>query len=85
MLYVKLVSVVNRLVLNWVEQKELRGLASDDRLYGEIAEPGWKLMDFNNNFKCRMGGEDLSHVQFNSMLWNLQPIVKGPGRKRTHT
>ena len=75
MLYVKLVSVVNRLVLNWVEQKELRGLASDDRLYGEIAD----------NFKCRMGGEDLSHVQFNSMLWNLQPIVKGPGRKRTHT
>ena len=51
-LYVNLVSVVDCSVLNWVEQKEeLRGLASDDRLFGEIAEPGWILMDFNNNFK----------------------------------
>ena len=61
-LYVKLVSVVDCSVLNWVEQKELRGLASDDRLFGRIAEPGWVLMDFNNNFKCRMGRKDLSHV-----------------------
>ena len=33
-------------------------------------------MDFNNNFKCRMGREDLSHVQFNPKLWNLRPVVK---------
>ena len=33
-LYVNLVSVVDRSVLNWVEQSELRGLASDDRLLG---------------------------------------------------
>ena len=39
-LYVNLVSVVDCSVLNWVEQKELRGLASDDRLFGKIAEPG---------------------------------------------
>ena len=32
-------------------------------------------MDFNNNFKCRMGREDLSHVQFNPKLWNLRPVV----------
>ena len=32
-LYVNLVSVVDCSVLNWVEQKELRGLASDDRLF----------------------------------------------------
>ena len=51
-LYVNLVSVVDCSVLNWVEQKELRGLASDDRLFGRIADPGWVLMD-------------LSHVQFN--------------------
>ena len=37
------------------------------------------LMDFNNNFKCRMGCEDLSHVQFNSKLWNLRPVVKDSG------
>ena len=30
--YVNIVSVVDCFVLNWVEQKELRGLASDDRL-----------------------------------------------------
>ena len=61
-LYVNLVSVVDCSVLNWVEQSELRRLASDDRLFGRIAQPGWVLMDFNNHFKCRMGREDLSHI-----------------------
>ena len=78
-LYVNLVSVVDCSVLNWVEQRELRGLASDDRLFGRIAEPGWVLMDFNDNFKCRMGREDLSHIQFNPQLWNLRPVVKDSG------
>ena len=73
------VTIVDCSVLNWVEQKELRGLASDDRLFGRIAEPGWVLMDFNNNFKCRMGREDLSHVQFNPKLWNLRPVAKDSG------
>ena len=72
-------SVVDCSVLNWVEQKELRGLASDDRLFGRVAELGWMLMDFNNNSKCRMGGEDLSHIQFNPKLWNLRPVVKDSG------
>ena len=45
-------------------------------LFGRIAEPGWVLMDFNNHFKCRMGREDLSHIQFNPKLWNLRPVVK---------
>ena len=40
MLYVNLVSVVDCSVLNWVEHKELRGLASNDRLFGRIAETG---------------------------------------------
>ena len=78
-LYVNLVSVVDCSVLNWVEQKELRGLASNDRLFGRIAEPGWMLMDFNNNFKCRMGREGLSHVQFKPKLWNLRLVVKDSG------
>ena len=77
--YVNLVSVVDCSVLNWVEQRELRGLASDDRLFGRIAEQGWVLMDFNNNFKCRMGRKDLSHIQFNPKLWNLRPVVKESG------
>ena len=66
-------------MLNWVEQRELRGLASDDRLFGRIAEPGWVLMDFNNHFKCRMGREDLSQIQFNPKLWNLRPVVEDTG------
>ena len=70
-LYVTLVSVVDCSVLNWVEQKGLRGQESDDRLFGRIAEPGWILMDFNNSFKCRMGDVDDSHIQFNPKLWNL--------------
>ena len=53
-LYVNLVSVVDCSVLNWVEQKKLRGLASDDRLFGRKPEPGWMLMDFNNNFKLEL-------------------------------
>ena len=62
-LYVNLVSVVDCSVLNWVEQRPL---------FGRIAEPVWVLMDFNNHFKCRMGREDLSHIQFNPKLWNLR-------------
>ena len=77
--YVNLVSVVNCSVLNWVEQKQLRDLASNGRLIGRIAEPGWMLMDFNNNFKCRMGREDLSHVQLNPKLWNQRPVVMVSG------
>ena len=38
-LSVNLVSVVDCSDLNWVEQKELRGVASDDRLFGRKAEP----------------------------------------------
>ena len=75
--YVNLVSVVDCSVLNWVEQGELRRLASDNRLFGKISDPGWVLMDLNNSFKCRMGGEDLANVQFNPKLWNLRPIIKG--------
>ena len=74
-LSVNLVSVVDCSVLNWVKHKELRALASDDRLFGRVAEAGWVLMDFNNNFKCRMIREDLSHDQFNPKLWNLLPVV----------
>ena len=37
------------------------------------------LMDFNNNFKCQMGREELSHVQFNPRLWYLRPVVKDSG------
>ena len=37
------------------------------------------MMDFNNNFKCRIGSEDLCHVQFNPKLWNLRPVVKNSG------
>ena len=66
-------------MLNSVEQKEMRGLASDDRLLGRKAELGWMLMDFNINFKGRMGGEELTHVQFNPKLWNLRPVVKNSG------
>ena len=70
-MYLNLVSLVDCSVLNWVEQKELRGLCSEDRSFGRIAEPGWILMDFNNSFRCRMGDVDLSHIQFNPKLWNF--------------
>ena len=71
-LYVNLVSVVDCSVLNWVEQRELRRLAIDDRLFGKISQPGLVLLDLNNSFK-----EDLANVQINSKLWNLRPIIRG--------
>ena len=75
-LYVNIVSVVDCSKLNWVEQKELRGLASEDLLFGRIAEPCWVLMDLNNSFKCRMVGENFSNVQINPKLWILRPIIR---------
>ena len=66
-------------MLNWVDHKGLRGLASNDRLFGRLAETVWMLMDFKNNFNCRMGGEDFFHVQFNHKLSNLRPVVKDSG------
>ena len=53
-LYVKLVSVEHCFVLNWVKQKDLRGLVSDGRFLGTIAEPGWMLIGFYNNFKVEL-------------------------------
>ena len=35
------------------------------------------VMHLNNSFKCRMGEENLSNIQFNSKLWNLPPIIRG--------
>ena len=64
-------------MLNWEKKRELRRLASDDRLFGKISEPGWVLMDMNDRFKCRMGGEDLSNVQFSPRLWNMRPLIRG--------
>ena len=66
-------------MLNLLEQKKLTGLASEDRLFGRIADAGWILMDFNNSFKCRMGNKYLSHIQFNTKLSNLRPVVKDTG------
>ena len=77
--YVNLIAVEECSVVNWVEQKKLRGLTSDERLFGRVAEPGWMLMDFNDNLKCRMGGDDLSHIQLNPKRWNLRPVVKDSG------
>ena len=37
-------------MLNWVEQRELSGLASDHRIVGKISEPSRVLMDLNNSF-----------------------------------
>ena len=76
-LYVNHVSVVDCSVPKWVEQREQRRLAKDDRLFVKTSEPGWVLMDLNNSFKCRMGGKNLANVQFNPTLWNLQPIIRG--------
>ena len=68
-LYVNLVPVVDFSVLNWVEERELRGLAAEDRLFGRIPEPGRESMDLNNSLKCRMAGENLSNVKENQDTW----------------
>ena len=45
-------------VWDWVVQQELRRYASDDRLFGRVAGPGWMLMNSKKHFKCGMVGED---------------------------
>ena len=81
-------------MLKWVKQKELRGLASDDRLFGRIAERGWMLMDFNNIFKCQMGrlsekcvkreGVSRGHDVTTDAISEHDVIGKFPGRYFGH-
>ena len=83
-LYVNLVSVLDCSVLNWVEQKELRGLASDDRLFGRIADPGdapsaghvqfkWNLRpvvkDSGEAMWVPLLPEAYAHVKENQQAW----------------
>ena len=58
-MYVNLVSGKDYSGLNWVEQRELKELASGDGSFGRIAERGLVLMDLNYSFHCRMGGDNL--------------------------
>ena len=53
-LHVNLVSVVDCSVLNLVEERELRRMARENRLFGRIAQPGCVLMYLSNCSKCRM-------------------------------
>ena len=55
---VNLVSVVDCSVLNWVEQKELRGLVSDDRLFDSGAAMRVSLLP-----------EAYAHVKENQQAW----------------
>ena len=76
-LYVNLVSVLGCSVLNWVvEQRELRRMASEDRIFGRIAEPGLVLMDLNNSFKCRMGSFRTSNSTISSGIYEQSPRVR---------
>ena len=64
-------------MLNWVvEQRELRRMASEDRIFGRIAEPGLVLMDLNNSFKCRMGSFRTSNSTISSGIYEQSPRVR---------
>ena len=81
-LCVNLVSVVDCSVLIWAEQQELRRMSSDGTPFRRIAQPDWMVMDFNNSFKCHIGGEEPYHVHSNPKLWNLQLIVNDSGEAK---
>ena len=52
-LYVNLVSVADCSVLNWVEQRELRRLASQDRLFGRLDADGFQQQLLMSNGRRR--------------------------------
>ena len=52
-LYVNLVSVADFSVLKWVEQRELRRLASQDRLFGRLDADGFQQQLLMSNGRRR--------------------------------
>ena len=78
-LHLNLISAVAGKALNWFEQHALREMMSEDLLFAKISEPQMTVINFDDNFRDRMGEVNRGHIEVFPKLWNLRPINKTNG------
>ena len=54
--HVSLISVLDRMALNWCRQEELRARMSEMVLFGKVKYPELVVFNFRGQLQCRMGG-----------------------------
>ena len=79
MLHLNLISALDGSSLNWCEQHTLRELMSEDLLFAKISELEMTVMNFDDNFRDRMGEVERGHIEVFPKLWNLRPYDKTNG------
>ena len=78
-LHLNLISAVDGSALNWCEQHVLRELMSEDLLFAKISEPEMTVINFDDDFRDRMGEVERGHIEVFPKLWNLRPYDKTNG------
>ena len=78
-LHLNLISAVDGSALNWCEQHTLRELMSEDLLFAKISEPEMTVINFDDQFRDRMGEVERGHIEVFPKLWNLRPYDKTNG------
>ena len=78
-LHLNLISAVEGSALNWCEQHVLRELMSEDLLFTKISEPEMTDINFDDQFRDRMGEVERGHIEVFPKLWNLRPYDKTNG------
>ena len=72
-LHLNLISAVDGSVLNWCEQHTLRELMSEDLLFALFE---MTVINFDDQFRDRMGEVERGHIEVFPKLWNLRPYDK---------
>ena len=79
MLHLNLISAVDGNANIWCEQHALREMMSEDLLFAEISVPEMIVINFDDQFRGRMGEVDRRHIEVFPKLWNLRPYNKTNG------
>ena len=53
--YVSLISILDRAALNWCKQENLRAHMSEPVLFGKVKDPERIVLNFRGQLQCRMG------------------------------
>ena len=78
-LHLNLVSVIDGSTLNWCAQKVLGDAMSKDLLFYKIAEPELIAVNFNNQFRDRIGEVERGHFEVYPKMWKLRSHDKTNG------
>ena len=62
-LHLNLISTVDGNALNWCEQHLVQELISEDLLFAKISEPEMTVINFDDQFRDRMGEVDRGHIE----------------------